>query len=116
MANDFDPQPAALLLTRAWYSGQQLQALPAEIRPRTLREGYDIQDRLIESLDEKVVGWKLGVGSHKGKRESGIGRSIAGRILKRQVYRNGDAIALPNDAPVTIEFEVAFVLARDIEP
>ena len=43
----FDPAPAASILADAWRSGEQLTELPAEIRPQTLAQGYDIQDRLI---------------------------------------------------------------------
>ena len=38
----------------------QLAELPAEIRPRTLSQGYDVQDRLLALLGEPVAGWKLG--------------------------------------------------------
>jgi 2-keto-4-pentenoate hydratase len=116
MSDRFDPIPAADALAEAWRSGQRLQALPEAIRPQTLAEGYDIQDRLIEKLGDSVAGWKLGVGSHKGKRDSGIGRAIAGRILSRRVHQPGDAIPLPHDGPVTVEFEIAYVLGRDVGP
>ena len=114
MSDRFDPIPAAETLAEASRSGQRLQALPEAIRPRTLAEGYDVQDRLIERLGDSVAGWKLGVGSHKGKRESGIGRAIAGRILSRRVHQPGDAIPLPHDGLVTVEFEIAYVLGRNV--
>lgn len=112
----FDPAPAASILADAWRSGEQLTELPAEIRPQTLAQGYDIQDRLMALLDQPVAGWKLGVGSAVQKRQTGIGRSIAGRVLRTRLYRAGDSVPLPSTAPVTIEFEVAYVLGRDIRP
>ena len=116
MNRPFDPTPAAELLADAWRSGALLTELPAAIRPRTIAEGYDVQDRLIAVLGEPVAGWKLGAGSVAQKRQSGAGRSIAGRILRHRLYPSGATVPLPNNAPVTIEFEIAYVLGRDIEP
>lgn len=116
VCSGFDPAPAGSLLAQAWRSGVQLAELPAGIRPRTLDEGYDVQDRLIEELGGKVVGWKLGVGSPKAKRAAGLARAIAGRVLGAHRYRPGDTVRLASTNPATVEFEVAFVLARDIAP
>ena len=112
----FDPAPAAAALAEAWRTGRLLTELPAPIRPRTLAEGYDVQDRLIEALGEPAAGWKLGLGSALQKRQSGVGRSIAGRVLRSRLYRHGETVPLPNDAPLTIEFEIAYRLNRDIRP
>ena len=112
----FDPEPASLALAAAWRSGARLTELPADVRPRTIDQGYDIQDRLIADLGLPIAGWKLGVGTPNQKRQSGIGRSIAGRILTPQVYGPGDTVPLPNGAPTTVELEIAYVLRRDIRP
>lgn len=116
MNERFDPAPAAAILADAWRSGALLAELPAAVRPSSVVEGYDVQDRLIEALRQPVAGWKLGVGSTVQKRQSGVGRSIAGRILASRVYRAGSTVPLPNAAPVTIEFEIAYILGRDIQP
>ena len=116
MTTDFDPAPAAELLLDAWRSGRQLTELPDAVRPRSMAEGYDVQDRLVAATGDAVVGWKLGVGSRKARREEGVGRAIAGRVLSRDLFRPGDAVPLPNHAPVTVEFEIAFVLGRDVQP
>lgn len=116
MHDAFDPSPAAAMLADAWRRGEQLAELPAEIRPATLAQGYDVQDRLIELLGEPVAGWKLGVGSILQKRQTGIGRSIAGRILRSRLHQPGATVTLPGAAPATVEFEIAYVLGRDIHP
>jgi 2-keto-4-pentenoate hydratase len=116
MTSTFDSALAVALLTDAWKTGAQMTALPEAARPRTVDEGYDVQDRLVTAIEREFGGWKLGVGSHKAKAASGHGRSIAGRVLRRRMFGPGDTIPLPNDAPVTIELEVAFVLARDVLP
>ena len=100
----------------AYRSGKLLRELPIAERPRTLAEGYDIQDRLVDLLGARPVGWKLGVGSAKLKAQSGVGRSIAGRVLETELHRPGATVILPNAAPVTVEFEIAFEIAEDIRP
>lgn len=116
MITEFDPAPATALLLDAWRSGRQLSALPEAVRPRTMMQGYDVQDRLVAATGDAVAGWKLGVGSRKARREEGVGRAIAGRVLSGRLFRPGDAVPLPNQAPVTVEFEIAYVLGRDVEP
>ena len=111
-----DIQAAAAQLAALWRSGEQTEALPPALRPADLGEGYDIQDALVAQLGEPVVGWKLGVGSHRQRRETGFGRPIAGRVLGSRRFRMGDTVPLPGVAPVTVEFEIAFVLGRDIHP
>ena len=112
----FDPAPAAALLHQAWRNGTQMAELPLQVRPQTLDEGYDVQDRLIAEMKDEVAGWKLGVGSPLAMRSGGLLRPLVGRVLKSHCYKSGDTIGLPNAYPVTVEFEVAFVLGRDIAP
>lgn len=116
MRDAFDPAPAAAVLADAWRSGALLEELPEAVRPRTMAEGYDVQDRLIAGLGQPVAGWKLGVGSARQKRQLSVGRSIAGRVLASRLYRPGDTVPLPNAAPATVEFEIAYVLGRDVLP
>jgi 2-keto-4-pentenoate hydratase len=112
----FNPAPAAHVLAELWHSGAQCQELRPDIRPHTLPQGYDVRDRMVAALHDRVVGWKLGVGSAAQKRQSGVGRSIAGRILGSRLYGAGDIVSIPDAAPVTVEFEIAYVLGRDVRP
>ena len=116
MNEAYDPVPAAHSLAAAWRSGAQLTELPGEIRPRTLAEGYAVQRRLIEELQEEPVGWKLGIASRNSMRKAGIERAVAGRVLASRYFRSGEVASVPRNVAVTVEFEVAFVLSRDIEP
>jgi 2-keto-4-pentenoate hydratase len=112
----FHQRQAAAILADAWRSGSLLSELPAAVRPRTMAQGYDIQDLFVSQIDQPTVGWKLGDGSTLQKRQSGVGRSIAGRILRSHLFSNGDTVPLPNAAPVTVEFEIAYVLGREVRP
>src|SRR5512138_2916428 len=112
----FDPAPAAALLAQAWREGRQLAELPPSARPQTLEQGYEIQDRLIAEMAQPVGGWKLGVGSRAALRQFSLERPLAGRILRSRFHGNGDRVVLPRSGPVTVEFEIAFVIGRAIPP
>ena len=116
MNDAFDPTRAAGLLADCWRQGCLIDELPMPYRPATLDEGYDVQDQLIAALGQPAAGWKLGVGSVLQKRQSGIGRSIAGRILRSALHRDGDEVTWSGSGAVTIEFEIAYILNRDVLP
>lgn len=109
-------QAAANMLDEARRTGRRIAALPEHLRPETLAGGYDIQDRLVERIGSPVAGWKLGVGSARARSRSGVGRAIAGRIPADRVYRPDGVVRLLDRTPVTIEFEIAFLLCRDVLP
>jgi len=113
MTTAFDPVPAARLLAEVWQGSKQIAELPQAMRPANIDQAYDVQDRLIELLGTPVVGWKLGVGSAKLKQQSGVGRSIAGRVLESRRHDPGATVRLSFAAPVTIKFEIAFVLGEE---
>lgn len=112
----FDPRPAAKLLAEAWRSGNPIDTLPDGIRPKDVHEGYDIQDLFMANIAQPVVGWKLGLGSAPQKVQTGVGRAIAGRILGSHLFKHGDVIPVPAIGQAVIEFEIGFILGRDIQP
>lgn len=114
MPKTFDPAAAASLLAATWRSGEQIAELPAPLRPASLPDAYDVQDGLIAEMGRGVAGWKLGIASRNAMRQARLDRPVAGRILAPGCLRSGDTVVSPNRAPVTIEFEVAFVLGDDV--
>ncbi|SAI71638.1 hydratase [Bordetella ansorpii] len=114
---DYDPAPAAALLARAWRGAPQLKELPAGQRPADLDQGYRLQDCFIAALDTPTAGWKLGLGSPASLRASNLRRPLIGRLLKARVHADGATVRLTRpETAFTVEFEIAFVLARDIAP
>ena len=116
MSEHFDPMPAVSILAETWKSGTQLTELPVAVRPQTLDQGYDIQDKLLAVLGEKLVGWKIAMGSANVMRKMGINRPVVGRVVASRCYRAGDTVPLPRQAPAVLEFEAAFILACDVDP
>ncbi|WP_420225985.1 2-keto-4-pentenoate hydratase [Pigmentiphaga litoralis] len=112
----FDPTPAAALLLSTWRDHGALQALPEAIRPRTLDEGYDVQDAVAALRKDAVAGWKLGVGSIGALKQGGLTRPLVGRVYEKLVYASDSVVSLPTGRPLTVECEIAFVLGQDIEP
>jgi 2-keto-4-pentenoate hydratase len=112
----FDPAPAAAMLAQAWREGRQLTELPADIRPTTLKQGYAVQDAFVAASGDRVAGWKLGVGSVSAMRAAGTDRPLVGRVLETRRHANAATVAPLCQAPITVEFEIAFVLGRDIAP
>ena len=112
----YDPTAAATLLARARRSGQLLPELPPDARPANLAEGYLLQDAFIAATGEPVGGWKIGLGTVTQMKAAKLDAPLAGRILASRFHKDGDTVRLPNTAPVTVEFEIAFVLGRDVAP
>jgi len=111
-AATFDPAPAAAALAHAWRSGVQLAELPLAIRPRSIDEGYAVQDALIDAMAEPTAGWKLGVGSPVAMRQTGLGHPLVGRVLAPRCHASGASFALARGTAITVEFEIAFEIVR----
>ncbi len=60
------------------------------------------------------AGWKLGLGSVAAMQAAGTERPLVGRILAGHRYDNGATVSVLCQAPITVEFEVAFVLGGGI--
>lgn len=117
-ANDsrFDAAACASTLMHAWTTGPQIAALPPGQRPHTLAEGYAAQDHLFALTGAAHAGWKLGVGSPAQLRANQLERPLVGQLARARCHADGVHLPLPDAAPVTIECEIAFVLAQDLAP
>lgn len=116
MSAAFDPRPAATVLMQTWDARRQIQALPTDVAPTTLQQGYLVQDRFIDSTQDFVSGWKLGVGSPAAMRAAGASRPLVGQLIASRCYQQQDEIVLSGAGAVTVEFEIVFVLSCDIPP
>jgi|GEM_PF-491402 len=116
MNEAFNPTPAARLLLATWDRQQQIDALPPDMKPTSLAQGYRIQDRLIDTSDDFVSGWKLGVGSPAAMRAAGASRPLIGQLLSSRCYGVHDIVRISTAGPVTVEFEIVFVLGCDVPP
>lgn len=122
MSASFDPTPAASLLAGAMNGATRFDVIPEAQRPRTIAEGYDIQDRIAADslkggpLRDKAAGWKLGLGSANAMKGAKLERPLIGRVFAGRLRPNGAFIDAPGGAKALIEIEIAFTLSRDVAP
>ena len=105
---------AAAKIAGAWREGLPLDPLPEEIRPRTLAEGYRVQDLLTAELDAAIGGWKVGATAPAARKLLKARGPFAGRVLAGRMFATG--AALPGGAYGLrgLEAEFAFRLARPL--
>ncbi|MGH6929687.1 MAG: 2-keto-4-pentenoate hydratase, partial [Dongiaceae bacterium] len=107
---------AAEILWSAWRHGQRLEALPQDCRPRSVEEGYAIQDAIASNHGGDVIGWKIAATSAEGQRHIGVSEPLGGRLFAR--FCHGDGTRLPAGGlhMRVAEAEFCFRLARDLAP
>jgi 2-keto-4-pentenoate hydratase len=105
---------AARILFDARRDQRTIEALPESCRPRTLDEGYAIQDALVALSGARVVGWKLGATTPYWQRRAGLAEPMAGRLLESMVHFG--STVLPGSAfhLRLVECEYAFELGADL--
>jgi 2-oxo-3-hexenedioate decarboxylase len=80
---------------------------------------YAAQKAFIQSkLDagETFVGWKLGLTSRNKQRAMGLDAPLYGRVTSGMLSTHGDPVRLDRFIHPRVESEIAFLLARDVEP
>jgi 2-keto-4-pentenoate hydratase len=108
-------QEAAATLWQTWSSGRALDALPPDLRPGNLDDGYAIQ----RALDEEAgpaAGWKIAATSKAGQEHLGASGPMVGRLYEAQRREPGSALSVSDMRMRSAEPEFAFVLAEDVAP
>jgi 2-keto-4-pentenoate hydratase len=115
-APSFDPAVAARRLAHAWRQDERLNDIPSAERPQSIEEGYAVQGRLAHEWGEPVIGYKLGLSSPNAMHASGLSRPITGFIPRSRMYASGATLPLRQSDEILMEVEIAFELAREIQP
>ncbi|MBV8953660.1 MAG: fumarylacetoacetate hydrolase family protein [Solirubrobacterales bacterium] len=100
-------QRAAEVVWEAWSSGRPLAALPEELRPRDLEQGYVIQ-RALDDLAGRPVGWKIAATSPAGQRHLGADGPMVGRLYEMQHRPSGSVLSVGAMQMRSAEPEFAF--------
>ncbi len=109
-------EQAAALLWRTRLEQRRIEALPGHLQPRSLAEGYAIQDAMVRIAAQPVSGWKIAATSKAGQEHIGVTEPLAGRLFRDFVLK--DRASLPA-APLhmkVMEAEFAFRMGRDLPP
>jgi 2-keto-4-pentenoate hydratase len=105
---------AAALLWRTRLTERRIDALPPEIRPGSLEEGYAIQEAMLELVQQPAVGWKIAATSAAGQKHIGVTEPLAGRLFRDFVLGDGARRPIARNHMRVAEAEFAFKMARDL--
>jgi 2-keto-4-pentenoate hydratase len=105
---------AAELMWRSRIGEQRINALPPDIRPATLDEGYAIQDAMVAVSGQAVFGWKIAATSKAGQQHIGVTHPLAGRLFQDFVLPDGARRPTAKNHMRVAEAEFAFRMAQDL--
>lgn len=109
----FDP---VSLLVDARRSRRSLEPLADHLRPATLAQGYELQDRLAERLGLATVGWKVGATNAPVQRALGLVEPFAGRLLADHVHQGPVTLDLDRYVHTpALECEIGLRLGADLD-
>ena len=107
---------AAAFLWQTRIEQRRIEALPDHLRPRSLAEGYAIQDAMVATATQPVLGWKIAATSKAGQEHIGVTEPLAGRLFKSFVLQDGARLPAALLHMKVMEAEFAFRIGRDLEP
>ena len=100
----------------AWRDGRQIQALPADCRPRTIEEGYAAQDGLAASAGLAVAGYKIGATNPLVQARFGVDAPFSGRLFADFVGESPLFVPAGRVNFHTVEPEFDFVMGASLAP
>ncbi len=107
-------EEAARILYEARVTHQQIAALPAGCSPRSLDDGYAIQDALTQRIGGEVIGWKIGCVAPAAQKTAGTDNPFSGPILKSDLYASGSRIPKRACFVRALQAEFAVRLGKDL--
>lgn len=114
-ASTFHPNPAALLLSNSWTSGQGVPDLPADARPNSRAQGYAVQAAW-PALVGPVGGWKIAATSVAGQRHIGVSGPLVGPVFAHRIVSDGATVSLAHNRMRVAECEIVFRFAHALPP
>lgn len=107
---------AADFLWKTRIEQRRIEALPDSLRPRSLAEGYAIQDAMVASAAQPVGGWKIAATSKAGQAHIGVTEPLAGRLFQNFILADGARLPAASLHMKVMEAEFAFRMARHLPP
>jgi 2-keto-4-pentenoate hydratase len=96
----------------------RVAALPAEIVPRSLAEGYEVQELLVQKLLEqkggKAIGYKIACTSALAQQALGVTAPFFGVLLSATTFANGAKVRGSDHLVRCVEAEFGFEMAADV--
>lgn len=96
----------------------RVAALPAHIVPRTLAEGYAVQERVVSVLlarsGGKAIGYKIACTSELAQRALGVDGPFFGVLMSATTFANGATLRADDYLVRCAEAEFGFEMAADV--
>ncbi len=107
-------EAAASILAKAWRERDQIDELVEAIRPADLAEAYDVQNRMIDAIGDRPVGWKVGASNENAMKRFGFSEPFYGRLLDTGMHHSPATLSANRFARRGLETEFAFRLTSDL--
>lgn len=107
---------AAALFRKLRADFRTIAALPEELRPASLQEGYAIQDAFVAGWETPVGGWKVACTAQDQRDFLGVDGPFSGRVFANVLGRSPTEMSAGAFHMRGIECEFAFRMARDLAP
>lgn len=109
-------QQAADFLWQTRAQKRRIDALPDHLRPRSLADGYAVQDAMVTSARQPVSGWKIAATSKAGQEHIGVTEPLSGRLFADFVLKSDAHLPAEPLLMRVVEAEFAFRMARALLP
>jgi 2-keto-4-pentenoate hydratase len=106
---------AADVLWKAWTSGEQIAALPDEVRPRDDFEGFATQ-LAVGGHAGPSYGWKIAATTAAGQAHIGVTGPLPGPLFERFRHEPGDVLSSDGMHMRVVEAEFAYLVGTDVAP
>ena len=105
---------AARTIVEARRTGALLETLAPNDQPRSLEEGYAIQQAATAQWPDKIAGWKVGATSKEVQALLGISEPAYGPVFKNEVFQSPATISAQDFQHRVLESEFAFRFGKDM--
>lgn len=84
--------------------------------PSDITQAYVIQDAMAEAMDDRIVGWKIGLTSEVARQMLGVDEPFSGPLFDRYVQASPGRIPVSMSDLRIVEAEIGFRLKSGLEP
>ncbi len=106
----------ASLLAEARRAGHLIDNLPQALEPKTMAEGYRVQDAFCRIWPAPLAGWKVGATAVPVQQKFGVEEPFCGPFFAPDVSASPARLPAARFAHRLIESEIALRFGRDIAP
>jgi 2-keto-4-pentenoate hydratase len=107
-------QSAVTTLAAARKEGRVIEGLPEACRPKSIDEGYAIQNAFRAAWPDRVAGWKIGATAPPTMDRFGVKEPMYGPFFARDTHQSPARVPAPTRHAMAIESEFAYRLGRDL--